>query len=129
MLCANVARHASCVLMGSTGSCCVRCVSYTFEQYVARLRRSSGYCAGMLTSLMACQPHPTLILQLEDMQEDLLRFTYKLYAMLGQAGVLGLQMPPRVVMRKQFGAYLKASRQPVARGDESVQYTLSRSQV
>lgn len=83
----------------------------------------------MLTSLLACQPHPTLILQLEDMQEELTRFTYKLYAMLGQAGAQGLQMPNRAAMKKQFGSYLKEARQPAARDATSSQDTLSRSQV
>ena len=85
--------------------------------------------AGLLSALNACRPHPTLILQLEDLQADLNRFTFKLYAMLGQAGVIGLQMPRNRVMRQEFGSYLKAKR-PVRLGSD--QYTsarLSRSQV
>ena len=54
-------------------------------------------------------PYPTLIVQLEDMQADLERFTYKLFAELGDAGVAGLQMPARHAMNDHFGTYLKAN--------------------
>lgn len=87
-------------------------------------------CAGSLAALSACRPHPTLILQLEDMQGDLTRFAFKLYAMLGKAGVIGLQMPKNRVMRQQFGSYLK-ERRPGRSATEDA-YTsarLTRSQV
>lgn len=59
--------------------------------------------------MRACIPYPTLIVQLEDMQSDLVRFTYKLYAELGDAGIAGLQMPARHAMNEHFGTYLMAN--------------------
>jgi hypothetical protein len=83
-------------------------------------------CAGMLKALTACEAYPTLVLQLEHMQTDLMRFTYKLYAMLGQAGVSGLQMPARGPMRQHFGSFIKSARPhtlPVT--DHQTQLTMS----
>jgi hypothetical protein len=82
----------------------------------------------MLSALMACQTHPTIILQLDDMQDDLVRFSFKLFALLGQAGMAGLQMPAKEVMEAQYGAYLKESR-PRSHVDIAPSISLSRSQV
>lgn len=80
----------------------------------------------MLNSLRACEEHPTILLQLEDMREDLTRFTYKLYALLGQADVFFLQIPPRAVIHEEFEAAVK----PKHREDTAQPtVTLSKSQV
>lgn len=80
----------------------------------------------MLNALRACAPHPTILLQLEDMREDLMRFTYKLYALLGQADVFFLQLPPRAILHEEFEAALKSKH----REDKSQpSVTLSKSQV
>lgn len=82
--------------------------------------------AGMLNALRACEDHPTILVQLEDMRADLVRFTYKLYAMLGQVGVYHLQMPPKKVLDSEFGANLK----PKHRSESSPKgVTLSMNQV
>lgn len=64
----------------------------------------------MLKALTSCSGHPTVIVTLEDMQADLMRFAYKLFAMLGRAGVSGLQMPGLGPLRRRFGGFLKAAR-------------------
>jgi hypothetical protein len=68
----------------------------------------------MLKALKSCAGYPSVILQLEDLQEDLTRFTYKLYAMLGRAGVSGLQMPARLPLWRQFGKFFKARNRTVS---------------
>lgn len=80
----------------------------------------------MLSALRACEEHPTILLQLEDMREDLMRFTYKLYALLGQADVFYLQIPPRNILHSEFEAALKPKHRD-DNGQPSV--SLSRSQV
>lgn len=81
----------------------------------------------MLNALKACEDHPTVLLQLEDMNSDLVRFTYKLYAMLGQVGVYHLQMPPKNVLDAEFGANLKPKHRKESSSSKVV--TLSRNQV
>jgi len=71
-----------------------------------KLLRYSLY-TGMLSALHACEEYPTILLQLEDMREDLIRFAYKLYALLGQADVFYLQIPPRAILHEEFEAALK----------------------
>lgn len=80
----------------------------------------------MLNALRACEEHPTILLQLEDMREDLVRFTYKLYALLGQADAFFLQIPPRNILHEEFEAALKPKHR-----EEKAQptVTLSKSQV
>lgn len=84
-------------------------------------------CAGMLNALKACEEHPTVLVQLEDMRTDLVRFTYKLYAMLGQVGVYHLQMPPKKVLDAEFGANLKPKHRTESTSSRGV--TLSKNQV
>eukprot|EP00892_Ulva_mutabilis_P006490 jgi/Ulvmu1/4212/UM019_0191.1 len=80
---------------------------------------------GMLSALRACEDHPTILLQLEDMREDLIRFTYKLYALLGQADVFYLQIPPRNILHSEFETALK----PKHRDDKRQPFvSLSKSQ-
>ena len=84
--------------------------------------------AGTVHALSACKGYPTLVLRLEHMQEDIERFMFKLYAMLHDAGVRGLQMPARHAMRTHFGAFLKANQTRKSFTDTS-QPQLTRSQV
>lgn len=84
----------------------------------------------MLNALEACQEHPTILLQLEDMRSDLRRFTYKLFAMLGQSGVYHLQMPPRKVLDSEFGKNLKPKREARPENENAHKgVSLSRNQV
>lgn len=68
-----------------------------------------------------------MLVQLEDMRTDLVRFTYKLYAMLGQVGVFHLQMPPKKVLDAEFGANLKPKHRSESSSSRTV--SLSRNQV
>jgi hypothetical protein len=81
----------------------------------------------MLNALRACGDHPTILVQLEEMSSDLIRFTYKLYAMLGQVGVYHLQMPPKKVLDAEFGSNLKPKHRVESSSAKGV--NLSRNQV
>jgi hypothetical protein len=63
------------------------------------------------------------------MRADLRRFTYKLFAMLGQVGVYHLQMPPKKVLDSEFGKNLKPKRDKRQQAVEHKGVSLSRNQV